>query len=236
MVYNHFITIFDYLKNPIYNFHMDTISYLKNIYGYDTPIFLKDIRIGRKSKTAIKQDLYRAYKKGEIKKEAAGIYYFENQQSEFPDEGIGFEEILESKYLYDFYSDYPELDKKLFVKGYYTGHTFLNQIGISTQVPAIREITTNNTSSKKREITINGRTAIIRKPKIEINQSNWAILQFLDMFHFLTLEEVKANKRLLIDYIDKKFFLRSDLKRFIHLYGFSTVKKLTEGGIINAFK
>lgn len=214
---------------------MDTIRYLKDIYGYDTPIFLKDIRIGRKSKTAIKQDLYRAYKSGEIKKEAPGIYYFEDKTSQFPDEGIAFEDIIEEKYIHDACPSFPEMAKALLVKGYYTGHTFLNQIGISTQVPAIREITTNNTSSKKRTININGRSAIIRKSKTNVNPDNWEILQFLDMFHFLSMEEVRANRRLLNDYIDKKRFRRLDLERYIGLYGPSTVKKLTEGGIINAF-
>lgn len=212
---------------------MDTLTYLKNIYGYDTPIFLKDIRIGRKSKTAIKQELYRAYNNGDIQKKDDGIYYFKSEK-EFGS-GITVDQILSSKYLYD-PCDYPAIQKALLVKGYYTGHTFLNQIGISTQVPAVVEITTNNTSSKKREITICGRTAIIRKPKVEITHTNWEILQFLDMFHFLTMEEVKDNKQLLINYIDKKNFIMEELKKYIHLYSYSTVKKLTEGGIINAFK
>lgn len=212
---------------------MDTLTYLRNIYGYDTPIFLKEIRIGRKSKTAIKQELYRAYNNGDIQKKSEGIYYFKSDK-EFGS-GITFDKILECRYLYDD-CNLPNVRKTLFVKGYYTGHTFLNQIGISTQVPAIVEITTNNTSSKKRTITINGRSAILRKPKIEITHTNWEILQFLDMFHFLTMEEVKDNKQLLINYIEKKNFIMEELKKYIHLYSFSTIKKLTEGGIINAFK
>lgn len=212
---------------------MDTISYLKNVYGYDTPIFLKDIRIGGRSKTAIKQDLYRAHKRGNIQKKIDGVYYFKSDK-EFG-AGITVDQILEYLYLYD-PCEFASIQKNLFVKGYYTGHTFLNQIGISTQVPAIVEITTNSTSSKKRLITINGRSAIIRKPKTVITPQNWEILQFLDMFHYLEMEEVKANKRLLLNYIDKKKFTKFDLKNYIHLYSFSTVKKLTEGGIINAFK
>lgn len=213
---------------------MDLITYLKNIYGYDTPIFLKDLRIGRKSKTAIKQELYRACMRGEIKREAPGIFYFENTNSVFPDEGLGFEDILEAKYIC--HSAASDEERWLFVNGYYSGHTFLNQIGLSTQVPAIREITTNNTSCNKRTININGRTAIIRKSKTNVDFRNWEILQFLDMFHFLNVEEVKANEQLLINYINQKSFLRCDLDKYIGLYSFSTVEKLNQGGIINAFK
>ena len=47
---------------------MNLVKYLTDIYGYDTPIFLKDIRIGRKSKTAIREEFYRATKKGTIER------------------------------------------------------------------------------------------------------------------------------------------------------------------------
>ena len=45
---------------------MEIVQYLKDIYGYGTPIFLKDIRIGRKSKTAIRKELSRAVKDKKI--------------------------------------------------------------------------------------------------------------------------------------------------------------------------
>lgn len=210
---------------------MDLITYLKNIYGYDTPIFLKDLRIGRKSKTAIKQELYRACKRGDILRKTDGIYFFRSDK-EFGS-GITVDRIFESKYIYD--SSYA-FEDNLCIQGYYSGLTFLNQIGISTQVPAIIEITTNNTSCNKRTVNINGRTAIIRKSKTDVDFRNWEILQFLDMFHFLNMEEVKANEQLLINYINQKSFLRCDLDKYIGLYSFSTVEKLNQGGIIDAFK
>ena len=55
---------------------MRTVDYLKEVYGYDVPIFLKNIRIGGKSKTSIRKELSRAVDKGEIERESNGIYYF----------------------------------------------------------------------------------------------------------------------------------------------------------------
>ena len=106
---------------------------------------------------------------------------------------------------------------------------------MSNQVPAILEVTTNKTSSNKRFFYSGKYVAIIRKSKTEINAGNYKILQFLDMFHFVSIEEVKRNKTLLIDYIKKNNFTKKELNRYIGLYSFKTVKKIMEGGLIDAF-
>lgn len=210
---------------------MDLINYLVNIYGYDTPIFLKDVRIGRKSKAAIKEEFYRATKKGLIKRKTNGIYYLKSDK-EFGS-GINFYDVIEQKFVYS--SNVNWEAKELFVEGYYSGLTFLNQIGISQQVPAIPEITTNKTSSKKRYFVSMGSVAIIRKARTHITFLNYRILQFLDMFHFLTMDEVKKNKQLIIKYAKDNGFNRNQFTEYIGLYGTKTMKKIFEGGIINAF-
>ena len=78
---------------------MNIVSYLKDIYGYGTPIFLKDIRIGRKSKTAIRKELSRAVKEKEIIRRSQGVYYFK-ENKELARE-LSFEAIVEKKYIKD---------------------------------------------------------------------------------------------------------------------------------------
>ena len=55
---------------------MNIVSILKESYGYDVPIILKNIRIGGKTKEAIRKELSRAVKKGEIERYGDGVYYF----------------------------------------------------------------------------------------------------------------------------------------------------------------
>lgn len=208
---------------------MNLINQLKTIYGYDNPIFLKDIRIGGRSKTSIKEELSRAYQKNLIKRKSPGIYYFESDK-EFGS-GVNFIQILEKKYIYS--DGAPDNAKELFIEGFYSGLTFVNQIGISQQVPAIFEITTNKTSSKKRVITINGLTAIIRKSKTTVDFQNYKILQFLDMFHFIEMNEVIDNKDLIISYAKKIGFDKYVFSKYVKYYGPKTIKKLVEGGILN---
>lgn len=208
---------------------MNIVSYLKDIYGCGTPILLKDIRIGRKSKTAIRKELSRAVKEKQIIRESNGVYYFE-EEKEYP-KIVTFEDIVTKKYIRD---DFGIKGLEINTYGYYSGQTFLNHIGISQQVPAVLEITTNNTSCK-RLIDINGRRAIIRKAKTEINHSNWKALQFFEMFHLLTEEDIKQNKELLIKYIQKNF-TKTDFTANIQYFSNKVMKLIVEGGLINAFR
>ena len=211
---------------------MDLVNYLTSIYGYDAPIFIKDVRIGRKSRTAIREEFYRAYKRGELNKDGPGVYSIVNKSDELKP-SVTFEKILYDKFLYDV--PFPKGMDAFYVKGYYSGLTFLNMIGISQQVPAILEVTTNNTSSKKRYYSALRRVAIIRKARTEITFQNYKILQFLDMFHFLSLDEVKENKELICKYIKENELSKFQFSQYISLYSTQTMKKIVEGGIINAF-
>ena len=210
---------------------MNIVSYLADVYGYDTPIFLKDVRIGRKSKTAIKEAFYRAVRNGQLERKNNGIYFLRSQK-EFGS-GITFKEVLEKKFIYGD-NAYPGLEQ-LYVEGYYSGLTFLNMIGISEQVPAVPEVTTNKTSSKKRYFGYGEMFAIIRKAKTEITMQNWKMLQFLDMFSFISLEEVKKNKELIRNHIKTKKLSKYQFSQCGKYYGPQTFKKLVEGGIIDAF-
>ena len=193
---------------------MGVIEYLKKIYGYGVPIFLKDIRIGRKSKTAIRKELSRAVKQKLIVREAHGIYYFEEENKEFPS-AVSFNDIIEKKYIKDDFG----------IKGF--------DVNIY-QVPAIIEITTNKCTCK-RTININGRMAILRKGKTEIDHTNWKILQFLDMISMsLNDEEIINNKKLLKSYITK-YLINSNFHKYIKLYS-QRVRAILDGtGLSKAF-
>lgn len=209
---------------------MNVVQYLKDIYGYATPIFLKDIRIGRKSKTAIRKELSRAVKSGEIIRRSQGIYYFKENDIFSPE--LSFQDIVTQKYIKDDYG-IPGLDLEIY--GYYSGQTFLHMIGLSQQVPAVLEITTNNTSCKR--VFHSGKyQAIIRKGRTEINRINYRILQFLDMLSStMSEEEIKENKDFLKEYINKNF-TKKQFTEYIGFYSFRLLKIMTEEGLLNAFR
>ena len=208
---------------------MDIVQYLKDIYGYATPIFLKDIRIGHKSKTAIRKELSRAVAQNRIIRSSNGIYCFK-EQNQIP--MVSFERVVEKKYIKDDFG-IPGLDLDIY--GYYSGQTFLHMIGISQEVPAVLEITTNNTSCK-REININGRRAILRKGRVEINRLNYKALQFFDMLSsFIVDEDIKENKELLVQYV-KQNLTKKDFVDNIKFYSSKVMKIIVENDLIDAFE
>ncbi len=207
---------------------MNTIEYLKSVYGYGVPIFLKDIRIGKRSNSAIRKELSRAVKSGEIKRKDNGIYFFTDEEHA---SSILFESVIEQKFVRDA-TNVPGLYVDIY--GYYSGQTFLNQIGISQQVPATIEITTNNTSCK-RIYQIGPRRALLRKGRIEITSRNYKALQFFDMLSMsLSAQEIEENKPLIMDYI-RKNLTRNDYATYIKHYPNRVNKIIIEKGLINAF-
>ena len=75
--------------------------------------------------------------------------------------------------------------------------------------------------------------AFIRKSKAEITWRNWKVLQFLDMFSFLSLEEIKKNKSLIVEYA-KSSLPKGTAVEYLKYYPLQTTKKIVEGGIIDA--
>ena len=65
--------------------------------------------------------------------------------------------------------------------GYVGGILFANQLGLTTQVPALYEVYTNKATTEYRETKLANLRVIIRKPYCEIDTENVATLQFLDL-------------------------------------------------------
>lgn len=212
---------------------MKLIEYLKEVYGYDNPIILKDLRIGGKSKSAIRQELYRETKLGNIQSYGNGVYYFYKSKLDFMKPTLSLDKVLLKKYMKKG-MDIDGLDINRI--GYVSGFMFLNQIGISPQVPNFYEITTNNISCNKRTIYIRGIKVVLRKPKAEINFQNFKGLQFFDLFKLIDWEDLKNERKLNIlkQYVSKN--LRKNDLKLLQLYSTETIKKITESGLIYDFR
>ena len=61
------------------------------------------------------------------------------------------------------------------VDGFYAGNTFANQIGISTQVPYVIEIVSNNVATDG-EVLIGNRRFVVRKPVVPATKENVHVL------------------------------------------------------------
>lgn len=100
-------------------------EYLTSHYGPAEPIFFSDIHVNGISRSAISQQMTKLCNENKIKNYDTGIYYIPKKSKLSNNVGINADIVAKYKYI----------SRKGQINGFYSGNTFANQIGISTQVP-----------------------------------------------------------------------------------------------------
>ena len=120
--------------------------------------------------------------------------------------------------------------------GYLSGMMFANQLGITTQVPAVYEVYTNKATTDYRDTTLGDRRVVLRRPYVEVNDGNVCALQFLDLMKEVSeiaeLEGKELTDRLL-DYMRKKDLGFNTLQQFFPYYPDKIYKNMYEVGLLN---
>lgn len=199
---------------------MYSVEQLKTQYGTDYPIFPSDL--GNTSTARV--FLSRNAAAGKIARFASGIYYFP-RQTRFGNSKLPIAQVYERKYIDD--------NGEIF--GYYSGLSFQQKIGYTSQVPNTPEITTNKEASLKRTISLDGkRKVLLKRPRVQITVDNCRLLPLLDL---ITAEDADMliNNTLLSNYIQKEKLRRSDLQDVIAAYPAKTSQKMIETGLIYEF-
>ncbi len=126
----------------------------------------------------------------------------------------------------DMVARYRFISKGDNVDGFYAGNTFANQIGISTQVPYVIEIVSNNVSTDG-EVLIGNRRFCVKKPVVPITRENVYVLQMLELLKNLdayldcTYEEAREK---FAEYISVCEITKSEVEMYIKEYPESTRK------------
>lgn len=204
-------------------------SYLLENYGYNEPIFLNDLKIEGLSENAVRQSVKRLVAKGFLERYANGIYYI-------PKAGG----LLEKSYL-----DPLLVIMRKYVRsksetyGYITGMYFANQLGLTTQMPAIVEIVTNKEATNGRTITVGNQKVRIKKSPIIVSDNNVKLLQFLDgvsqVEKYTELSMIETIDRMQ-SYIKVMNFTKAQLSEVSSKLTGTTAKKIIEWGMIYEFK
>ena len=198
---------------------------IKNYKSYE-PIFTSDIDLDIPGNT-LRPLLKGLVDAGKLCRYDAGIYYLPGTTKLKGLVPISANTVAKCKYI----------SKRGKVRGYYSGYTFANQIGLSLQVPYVQEIVSNEASAKIREIEIKGQKFILRKPKTEITEENYRVLQFLDFLVDLdkyldgSVENVSDR---LIKIINDEKITKKLIDTYINLYPIKIYKNLYETGLVYA--
>lgn len=203
-------------------------SYLLENYGYNEPIFLNDLTIDGLSENAVRQSVKRLAANGFLERYDSGIYYIPKQGG-----------LLGKSYLDPFLVIMRKYVKnKSETYGFVTGISFANQLGLTTQMPAVIEIVTNREATNGRMITVGNQKVRIKKSTVTVSNSNAELLQFLDSigqaekYTELPMEETIDT---MLSYVKQKGFTKEQLYEVSSSLTGATAKKLIQWGMIYEF-
>ena len=104
-------------------------SYLMENYGYNEPIFLNDLTIEGMTENAVRQSMKRLVANGFLERYDNGIYFIPKQGGSLGKSYLDPFLVIMRKYVKNKSETY----------GYITGISFANQLGLTTQMPAVIE-------------------------------------------------------------------------------------------------
>ena len=203
-------------------------TYLLENYGYNEPILLNDLVVEGLSENAVCQSVKRLVASGFLERYDKGIYYIPKRGGLLAKSYLDPSVVIMRKYV----------QNKSEIYGYVTGISFANQLGLTTQMPAVIEVVTNREATNGRMITVGSQRVRIKKPAITVSDSNAELLQLLDTigqaekYSELTIEETIET---LLAYMRKKRFTKEQLSEVSSVLTGATAKKLIEWGMIYEF-
>ena len=150
-------------------------NYIKAHYKQVEPIFLSDLLRTSITELDLNQQLKELCEKGLLRQYDEAVYFIHKKTT--LNSVVGPNADM---------ARYRFISKGDNIYGFYAGNTFANQIGISTQVPQVVEIVSNNANSLDREVRIGSRRFYVRKPIVKITKENVYVLQMLELLKILT--------------------------------------------------
>lgn len=201
-------------------------EFLHENYGENEPILISEIQIEGMSDANLRQQIKKLADTGKIKRYDAGIYFIPKQTTFKSESMISRDAVIEKKYLKD--GD--------MTCGYISGMMFANQLGLTTQVPAVYEIVTNRATSDYRETSLASVKVILRKPKVTVTKDNYRILQFLDLLKDIdSIAEVEGDglRQHILSYMKDMTFKFSMLEPYLSYYPDKLYRNMYKAGILS---
>ncbi len=204
-------------------------SYLLENYGYNEPIFLNDLKIEWLSENAVRQSVKRLVAKGFLERYANGIYYIPKAGGLLEKSYLDPLLVIMRKYVMNKYETY----------GYITGLSFVNQLGLTTQMSAVIEIVTNTEATNGRTVMVGSQKVRVKKSAVPVSNNNAELLQLLDCIvqaEKYTELSMERTIEIMSAYVKGKSFTREQLSEVSYAINGATAKKLIEWGIIYEFR
>ena len=201
------------------------IERLEKAYRPGKPIFTEDILLlfPEFTKAYVFRLLKKAENNNELVRFSRGVYCLP-KHTFFGRSSISSSMVANDKYIGDGNN----------VIGLYSGLSLLNQFAISTQVPNVVEIVTNNEATRKRQVEIGGMKFIIRKSRFEITKDNYSYYTILQLFLELGINPRlnDFSKQRIKEYISSNNMDQKRLIKYAMLFPARVAKNLLGSGVL----
>ena len=201
-------------------------EYIKKIYGLNEPIFVSDLADCGMTMARIRNEVKKLVDDGKLRRFDTGIYYLPKKTIFNTYAAPSREIVIKKKYIQDKDDNF----------GYLSGVGLANQLGLTTQVPAVYEIVSNKATKDYREVIIGNAKVILRKPRIVVTEENYKVLQFLDLIKDIDLiAELTgvALKEKLLDFMTKAKITFEMVKQYIKYFPDKIFKNLYDVGLLD---
>lgn len=203
-------------------------KFLLENFGYNEPIFLKDLSFEGISENAMRQSIKRLVANGFLERYDSGIYYIPKRDGLLGKGYLNTSVVVERKYI----------QNKEEVFGYITGLSLANSLRLTTQMSAITEIVTNKEATKGRLVCVGSQKVRLKKPSITISRQNVELLQLLDgvaQAERYTELPLKDTISVLGAYIRQKHFTREQISKILPGLTGDIAKKMITWELIYEF-
>lgn len=204
------------------------VEEIKGKFNVGEPIFAKDILslFPKFTKAYVFRLIRDAEKSGDLIRFSRGVYFIP-KETFFGMSTLTSSDVADSKYISNGEDVY----------GIYSGLSLLNRFSISSQVPNVIEIITNNEATRKRIVNIDGMRFVLRKSRFEITKNNYGYYEVLQLFlelgfnpKFNDFSRMKIREHINENKLDKGELLKLAMK-----FPAQSLKNLISSGVLDAF-
>lgn len=191
-------------------------------YGTNEPILSSEITFQAYSRPWIYKQLNQLCEEGRIVRYEKGIYYIPTQ-TPFGPSLLNPRKVIERKYI----------SQGGDTVGYYSGVTLQNQLRLTTQMPNVIEIYTNNETTRVRDVYVGKQKVLLRKARTRITAANADVLSFLELMNELKTETLDDEKKAILTALIAEWNItRKDITTYAPFFPDKAMRNLIESEVI----
>lgn len=198
---------------------------LNSAFKPNTPIFMEEIQtlLSEYSRPRIYQFIAEAVKSGTLIRYDNGVYYIPTKTL-LGVSKLNPQKIIEKKYIGSGDS----------VCGIYGGTLLLNSMGVTTQVPNVIEIFTNNETMRRREVMIGYQKVVLRKSRMPITAKNVELFRLMEFFNSIDINKMDKDTSFagVVSYIRENGLARDEIIEYAQNFPAKAVKNLLQSGVL----